>query len=412
MSTTPWRDDWRYHSDWTNWQDWSSSSECHDTKDAWSTPAYETPASDGVRQEPVTWTEARSSRQETPTSNNNEASGSNDAETDLNEKVKSGDVYWCDRTTPKMTMRSLRAEFQQCPTLTGNLHECVNEIIDNWTTFMLSVTFNTAQDVYFPKFKPRECGYWKKLSIEEVHQHSHSNILRMIARNKPAEDPLAICDAGSSTDRWKLTGITVREPEKVNSKFSITGDNLFSSKEICHVVNDPNLEKCDKMIFENLAPVPNYTEDEEVVTLYHTTDLSRLQDTVEHGLSTYFGVGCIDTSAIYGCPVPLGYASTVEPTWSYIQNDECMLVLLASEQNAVFKRDTQRGFINPGADMYIKHIICKSAIKSEPDNAEGEADKWTPIYCETCEHWTNGLDSRAMGKALTREPLRKEHVEN
>ena len=259
---------------------------------------------------------------------------------------------------------------------------------------MSSVTFNTAQDVYFPKFKPRECGYWKKLSIEEVHQLSHSNVLRMIACNNPPAGPLAICDAGSNTDKWMLTGLAVHEPEKVSNKFSITGDNLFSSKEICHVVNNPSpaLEKCDKMIFENLEPMPKYTEDEEVVTLYHATDLSRLQDTVEHGLSTHFGVGCIDTSAIYGCPVPLGYTSTVEPTWSNIQSDECMLVLFASEQNAVFKRDTQRGFINPGADLHIKHIMCKPVIKSAPDNTEVEADKWTPVYCEECEVWTNGAE--------------------
>ena len=155
---TPWRDEWWHSSDWTSWQDWSSGSECGDTKNGWPTPACETPTNDGVRQEPIAWSEARSSGQATPTSNSNEASGSNDAETDLNERVKSGDVYWCDRTTPKLTMRSLRAEFQECNS--GNLHECAKEIIDNWTTFMLSVTFNTAQDVYFPKFKPRECGYW------------------------------------------------------------------------------------------------------------------------------------------------------------------------------------------------------------------------------------------------------------
>ena len=385
----PWRDDSWYHSGWTNWKEWSDSSECHDTKSSWSTPACETPADVGLRQGPNPWTEARSSTQPSPARSNNEASESNDAETDLNEKVTFEDVYWGDRTKPKLTMRSLHASFHESLIMTEKLHECVKEIVENRSTFMMSMTFNIAQDVYFPKFKPRECGYWKKLSVEEVHQRSHSNILHMIKRYNPQADPLAICDTDSSSDRWMLTGFASRAFEKHS-----TGENRFSTKEVWNLVNNPSpdLEECDKMIFKNLSPMPTYTEEEEVVTLYHTTDLSQLQDTVAHGLRTHFGLGCIDTSAIYGCPVPLAYASTSEPVWSNVEQDECTLVLLASEQKAVFKRDTQRGFINPVADLYIKQIICTPMIKGVPDNTEVEADKWTPIYCRKCQMWLNGQE--------------------
>ena len=185
-------------------------------------------------------------------------------------------------------------------------------------------------------------------------------MLRMTINDTPTGASPAICTANTTYDGWALTGLASREFERNN-----TGPNGFPSTAILDLVNNPSpaLEEGDKMIFRNLAPAPSYTEDEGVVTLYHTILLSHLTDIVRYGLKTSFGVGCPDISAVYGCPVPLAYANEIEPVWFGTAQNECTLVLVANENKAIFKRDTLRGFVNPSNDLYIKQLICKPLIK-------------------------------------------------
>lgn len=392
-----WRDDksssW-YRSRWTDWQEWSDGSDSHDGKSEWSIPDYETPANDVSRGRPgiPAWTKARLARQ-VILKTRDEASGSNYAEPDIIESLKLGDVYWCDQM-PKLHMGVLLASFHQYTALTGNLYECIDKVEANWATFKKTVIFDKAKDVYFPGSEPKECGHWKKLSVPEVHLRSHSSVLRMITSDTPTVASPAICTA-KSNDGLALIGLASREFERNN-----TGPNGFSSTEIWDLVNNPSpaLEEGDKMIFKNLAQVPNYTEDEEVVTLYQTILLSRLSYIVRHGLITAFGMGCPDISAVYGCPVPLAYASKIEPVWFSTAQHECTLVSIASENKAILKRDNIRGFINPDNDLYIKQIICKPLIKSAC-RPKVETDKDVPIYCTKCELWTNGLEQWEDHKA-------------
>ena len=161
----------------------------------------------------------------------------------------------------------------------------------------------------------------------------HLNVLLMIAWRNRQTSAFATCNTDARETWWMLTGFASREFEKSN-----IGPNRFSSTEICELVNkqSPVLEEGDKMIFKNLKKAPPYTEDEEVVTLYYTTDLSLVPDVVANGLPTAFGVGCIDTSAVYGCPVPLAYASKIEPHSPNTAHGECTWVLLTSESRAIF----------------------------------------------------------------------------
>ena len=150
----------------------------------------------------------------------------------------------------------------------------------------------------------------------------------------------------------------------------------------------------DHFILTNEKPAPMWTQCEEVVRTFHNTFITCLPEICEKGLTTTFGAGCAEVSRVYGCPVSMAYTGTTKedteqypsPTiagkytgdgkakksklsrcaYASSNNDglplRCTLVLVSRESTAVFKRGTQRGFINPKDDVYIHQIIIECGI--------------------------------------------------
>ena len=309
------------------------------------------------------------------------------SEAERKASAMSKNVFWEDIVKVPLTDETLKGAFNEVPQC-SYFQECL-KAIPTREIFIETIRFDKATGMHYPKSKPRESGGWTTQSIEDVHRISYNNNIHRFDIDDPKEGLASSVRTDCVGDLWWNAAYSSC---KEDSAFRFPAGQVNTLE--MYTAQSLMMGAGDNFILTNERPAPMWTQCEEVVRTFHNTLITCLPDICEKGLTTTFGAGCAEISKVYGCPVSMAYSGTTREdteqypaptipgqytgdgktkksqlsrcTYTSSNNDglpvRCTLVLVSRESTAVFKRGTQRGFINPEEDLYIHQIIIECGI--------------------------------------------------